>query len=251
MQELTGDVNMTIEKGEQLSAFLDGETGREENNTLISELCESEELKSCWERYHVISDSMRSGLPDSIHGGFADKVMSAIASEPAILAPQASISTKKSASNSTPMTKRFAGFAIAASVATLAVIGVQTMNNEDTTSHVATTMPDKSQFVGMDGKPRVASAKPVITQNSNSGFPNASTVSSSTSTVSVFKHPPMNNDYSPKSVDPQLLKYIVNHSQNASGSGGSDIFSPARIVTSPARIVTSTQIQGGTNQVQR
>lgn len=234
---------MTIEKGEKLSAFLDGETGRDESNTLISELCENQELKSCWERYHVISDSMRSGLPDSIHDGFADKVMSAIATEPAILAPQPSpISTKPAQAHTNPITKRFAGFAIAASVAALAVVGVQTLYHEETTSQVA-TMPDKSQFIGIDGQPRVATAKPVIRQSGNSGIPNASTVSSSSST-SVFNHPPLKRNYPDKSVDPKLLKYIVNHSQIASGSGGSDIFSPARIVT-------STQLQGGTNQVQR
>ena len=246
MRENTGDVDMTIEKGEQLSALIDGELDQNGSAKLLSELCKDNELKRCWQSYHVIRESMRGGMPDTFRHGFADQIMSAIESEPAILAPQTRFKPNIRISN--PAAKRFAGFAIAASVATLAVIGVQSIYKDDpAVIHVA-SMPDQSEFVRLEqSSPQVAAANPVVTPKAENGFSTASAVSGST--TPAFKHPPIQNNFSIKSVDPQLLKYIVNHAQNASGSGVHDIFSPARIVTSSQQQGTSDK--GEINRVQR
>lgn len=241
-KDITGDVDMTIEKGEQLSSFIDGELNREQGEHLISDLSSDEELKACWQRYHIISDAMRSGLPDTLNHEFADKVMSAIESEPAILAPHTP--SRSSTKQSLPINKRVAGFAIAASVATLAVIGVQSIYNDESQSRVVATMPDESEYVRMESSaPQVASANPIIRKGVENGFSTAAAVAAA-NPASTFKHPPIQLNKSLDAVDPKLLKYIVNHSQQVSGTGVQDIFSPARIVS-------STQQQGGVNRVQR
>ena len=221
---MTNDSN----KGEHLSSFVDGELDRDHCEVLISSICKDEDMKSCLARYQMISDSMKNQLPDGIKSDFVHCVMSAIESEPAIIATTASNKSSKSLSTTgkvllfPSLTRKVAGFAIAASVATIAVIGVQSQN-QDPASQVV-VMPENSEFVRLQKESTMtANVNPVIVPKSSSGF---STASSPVSQKEVPQLRP-----SPK-FDPILQQYIVNHAQYASGSGVNDIFSHARIVAS-------------------
>ena len=232
---------MTIDsdKGEHLSSFVDGELNRDHCETLISSICKDEDMKSCLERYQMISDSMKNQLPDGIKSDFVHCVMSAIEEEPTTLAPPA---TSSKIQDSKPgkiihfpsITKKVAGIAIAASVATIAVIGVQTQNQDQPSQVVA--MPENSEFVRLQNQSSMtASAKPrVVVPNSTSGF---STASSSVSQQAIPQLKPV------RKFDPKLQQYIVNHSQYASGVGANDIFSHARIVASSQNRQTTDQAQ--------
>jgi negative regulator of sigma E activity len=243
---------MTIdsEKGEKLSSFVDGELSGDHCETLISSICKDEDMKSCLTRYQIISDSMKRQLPNGIKSDFVHCVMSAIESEPAL----SMTSTTTFSSNSSSKTssdfdkkpasgnviqfpsfyKKVAGFAIAASVATIAVIGVQTQNQDDPQQVVA--MPKNSEFVRLKKESSMtASVNPVITPKAANGF---STASSPVSRKAIPQLQPT------RKLDPILQQYIVNHSQNVSGAGVHDIISHARIVA-------SSQKNPGTSQVQR
>jgi negative regulator of sigma E activity len=210
-----------IEKNEQLSAFVDGELNREHCEDMISGLCNNRDTMSSFDRYQMISDTMRSQLPVAMKRDFADCVRQAIESEPTILAP--AITSKKSG-YSTNVTKKVAGFAIAASVATLAVIGVQ-LEYQDKPQQVA-TMPDNSEFVRLAKEQPADSVRPplmVPAPEAQNGFSNASTIMGQ---QQLPQSRQINN------LSPQLHQYIVIHSQQAAGTGMHDIISSARIVSS-------------------
>jgi len=224
---------MTIEKCEQLSSFVDGELDKEDANQLLDHLCNDQDLKQSWERYHVISDSMRSRLPDALHTRFSASVMSAIESEPTILAPTPS-STQSTPSNvQTSVFKRMSGFAIAASVATIAVIGVQSQNQDKEMPQLA-KIPVDTEFMRLgEVRPKVAAVNAgpqgnidsMMVVQPSSGFSNASATSS-------VPQKPFHQVNPVIQFNPKLHKYLLDHSRSVSGAGVHEIISSARIVTS-------------------
>jgi len=206
------------EKEEQVSAFIDNELTHEHNEQFINVICKDKDLKSCLERYQMISDSMRNQLPAGIKPDFANSVMAAIESEPTILAP-ANLSHKSSFP----------------SILTRKAAGVQSQYSDEP-QQVATKMPDNSEFVRMDKEnPMTANVQPVIAPRSaSSGYSTAST------RVQQQAIPQIN---SPRNFDWQLHQYIVNHSQYANGAGVHDIISSARIVSSSEQKITADQVK--------
>jgi negative regulator of sigma E activity len=214
-----------IDKDELLSAFVDGELKQEYSERIINSLHQNPEAKSCFERYQLISDAMRNQLPPAMKRDFVNCVMNAIESEPLVFAPAAITSSKKSGFTR-HLTNKAAGFAIAASVATLAVIGVQSQYQQDAPKQVA-TMPDNSEFVRLAKEPSSSAnttMPPLMMQQPQSGF---STASSSLGQRQITRARPN------RKINPQLHQYIVIHSQQASGAGMHDIISSARLVSSP------------------
>lgn len=220
---------------EQLSSFLDGELTEDQCETFIGRLCKDEGMKACLARYQLISDTMRNQLPVSMKPDFVQSVISAIESEPTVLAPSPSRSNFTS-----NISKKAAGFAIAASVATLAVIGVQSQYMED--EQQVASMPESNEFVRLtNDRPVTASAQPMVIPKSSDGFSNASTVVDQ-QTVNQRALPQID---SLGKLDAELLhQYIINHSQYASGASVNEIISHARIVA-------STKQQNSVDQVQR
>ena len=107
--------DMNEAKKEQLSAFMDGETGGQHQN-LVDQLLKDPELMGAWSRYHLVSDCLKQCLPERIDKELAGNISQALQKEPAILAPDRRVR---------PFIKPVAGFAIAASVAALAILGIQ------------------------------------------------------------------------------------------------------------------------------
>lgn len=108
---------MNEKKHEQLSALVDDELTHEAAST-IDNLLEDKQVREIWTRYHLIGDSLRGHLPGR-YENTADRISVAIASEPTVLAPKKKSST---------LMKPVMGFAIAASVAAVAIFNVQQAN---------------------------------------------------------------------------------------------------------------------------
>jgi sigma-E factor negative regulatory protein RseA len=100
---------------ETLSTIVDGELGSVDSQTLAT-IASDENSRSTWARYHLIGDVMRDNLTGVASPIFSEQLRAAVEREPTVLAPQR---TKRQWL--TPV----AGFAVAASVATLAVIGIK------------------------------------------------------------------------------------------------------------------------------
>jgi sigma-E factor negative regulatory protein RseA len=107
-------------QNEKLSALMDGEL--DELN--LSQIARDDSSRATWHRYHLISDVLhqRQLMPANLD--LSAKISELIKNEPAILAP---ITRTRPA-----YLKPAAGFAVAASVAALAILGVQLYQNDIT-----------------------------------------------------------------------------------------------------------------------
>ena len=109
---------MITDKTEKLSALMDGELYGSEAAHAIDELKCDATLKTCWGRYHLISDVLRSHAPHYLGHGVSESVMCLMQNEPPL-------STRGwRVIRSPQMLKPLAGFALAASVAALAIFSV-------------------------------------------------------------------------------------------------------------------------------
>lgn len=101
---------------ETVSALMDGQLQDGEPEA-IRDLIRDESARQAWGRYHLISDCMRGDLPSRMDPRLAERISIALRNEPTVMAPQPSFPRA--------IIKPIAGFAIAASVAALAIVGVQ------------------------------------------------------------------------------------------------------------------------------
>lgn len=106
---------MNETKKEQLSAFMDDEIDGLQKNQ-VEQILKDPELLDTWSRYHLVSDCLKRNLPEHLDRELAGKISKSIHQEPAIVAP---------GGLSRSFVKPAAGFAIAASVAALAIFGIQ------------------------------------------------------------------------------------------------------------------------------
>ena len=110
---------MSKHPDEKISVLMDGELEGTERDRLIQELKMDSQTRCCLERYQLISDALKKHLPDMLGHDLFQRVTQAIAGEE----PHRQISLKSS--DTTHFTWRVTGFALAASLAALAVIGIQ------------------------------------------------------------------------------------------------------------------------------
>ena len=100
---------------ERLSAFMDDEIEGLDKNQ-VEQLLKDPDMLDTWSRYHLVSDALRRNLPEHLDRDLAGRISGAIEREPAIVAPGVL---------SRSFARPVAGFAIAASVAALAIFGIQ------------------------------------------------------------------------------------------------------------------------------
>ena len=111
---------------QDISALMDGEVSEQEMQQSLRDMRSDPEQRDCWEQYHIIGDALRNNLPPNLNRNFVNSVSQAIGKEE-LLAPQATVFKQKT-SNTTkrrhPISNPFTGFAMAASVAMVAYVGV-------------------------------------------------------------------------------------------------------------------------------
>ncbi len=123
---------------EKLSAFVDNELTEVEEQRLLTELRSDEEMRATWGRYHVARAAMRNEL-----GGFAcadlrRAVTEKVAGEPP---HQASYFRSKT------LAKAVSGLAIAASVATIAIVSLRSPVAPPATSNSIVQAPAEATAV--------------------------------------------------------------------------------------------------------
>jgi len=112
---------MSDDRKERLSAVVDSELDAQSGDA-IDNMLKTPELRAAWARYHLIRDSLQQKLPEGLDTGLAGRIAERIADEPHIIATAGL--TKNT------YLKPVAGFAIAASVATMAILGIQQQPGE-------------------------------------------------------------------------------------------------------------------------
>lgn len=136
-QEQAG-VTMVNNRQEQVSALVDGELEGSELQHALNHLKNERELRERYQRYQIISDTLHNSLPDHIIPDLHERVAKRLRDEPTVLAP------KPRTFQIPGLLRRTAGFAAAASVTAVAILGMQYVNGErtgDTTTAEATLPP--------------------------------------------------------------------------------------------------------------
>lgn len=108
---------MSDQKLTAMSVFMDGEADEDQVDVIINDLIHEESMRGAWTRYHMISDCLQHRLPARVDPSLANRISSAIRHEPTVLAPVAPAARA--------FVKPLAGLAVAASVAALAIFGIQ------------------------------------------------------------------------------------------------------------------------------
>lgn len=141
---------------EWVSAAVDGEI----DEHTLAELVADADSHDQWRDYHMIGDAMRGELPKTVSLDLSASIMAAIDEEPAIVAPKPTTVAKESnsavAGKVIPLFKQFGQYAIAATVAMVAVVGVQNYNQD--------TLMDNSPLPVLNTRPLIGSASPVSLQ---------------------------------------------------------------------------------------
>ena len=228
-----------FEAGEKISSFIDGEIPKDHCDKLIISICKDDVMKACLDRYQLISDTIRRKLPRGVNRTFIQSVMSAIEAEPTVLTPPSRSSSRTVFHPS--FSKKVAGFAIAASVATIAVVGVQ-MKYQEEPQQVA-TMPQSSEFVRLSKEASLAAnenRQQLPVPQTPNGISTASTVVSQQELMpqelisqdKLSEHALAQKE-ALRNLQSQLLhQYVLDHNQYASGSGLYDVIPHSRIVAS-------------------
>ncbi|RTR34680.1 sigma-E factor negative regulatory protein [Shewanella atlantica] len=144
---------------EWVSAAVDGEIDEQ----MLAELAADKDSHEQWRDYHMIGDAMRGELPKTMHLDLSANIAAAIENEPTIIAPVKRETPKdvkvetKGLSNVIPMFKQFGQYAIAASVALVAVVGVQNYGQQESAI-------DASPLPVLNTRPLVGSVTPVSLQ---------------------------------------------------------------------------------------
>src|SRR5487761_398690 len=109
---------MTEKLREQVSALADDELPAGEHELLARRFALEKYLGICWGRYHLIGESMRKALPQIDTRNFADRVMTALEHEAAIIKKHDDRLIRN-------FSKTAAGMAEAACVAAVAILGLR------------------------------------------------------------------------------------------------------------------------------
>lgn len=99
---------------ELLSGLVDDELSELEERRVHKALGNDPSLRATWERYHVIRAALRNELDVPAGAGLPERVSAALAAEPA------------AAVRWRPAARTIGGLAVAASVAALTIVGIQT-----------------------------------------------------------------------------------------------------------------------------
>ncbi len=112
---------------ERLSSCMDGEL--KDIDSFMDQVAEDKDAQSCWHRYHLIRDIMRDNQASRVPMDFSLKVMQRIEKEPTVFAPPKNTHRILPNFLNKNILKPIAGLAIAASVAAVTVISLQSFQS--------------------------------------------------------------------------------------------------------------------------
>ncbi len=130
---------MSDKINEQISAMFDDELNAEEYELLIRRLKQDEQLQTNWQRYQLISDVLKNEKMTSPGQDFVGAVSQQIQQESAIELASTPVQRKPNS-----WLKPVTGMAIAASVAAMAIVGIQNINPIQSPTELVPTLAQSS-----------------------------------------------------------------------------------------------------------
>jgi sigma-E factor negative regulatory protein RseA len=134
---------------EQLSALVDDELVDAEQALLFRQLGTDPALRERLARYQIISDALQNHLPPRVDTGFHKSIQAALQAEPAV---------HVDAPRLTGLFKPLAGLAVAASVAVVAVLSLQSIRDEPASTPAMASAPVVQDYLRADIRPLPASS---------------------------------------------------------------------------------------------
>lgn len=190
---------------EQLSAFMDGELGRDETRFLLRRVESDGKVAVRWSRYHVARQALRRQEIVALRADFASSIMAQLAAESAPVAAR------------TPWLRWGSGGAIAAAVAVAALM-VTRPAEQPLSPIAAATNPARTPQVASMPAPSsssgIASANPAFQAPLVPNSPIQTTAASLSTDVAE-----------PVGLDPRTQSYVIRHYQ-ATGTTGQPDFVP-------------------------
>jgi sigma-E factor negative regulatory protein RseA len=104
-----------IKRKEMISVYMDGEASEFESASVLKHIKQEPLLERCWEGYHLIGDAMRNQVSATVSAAFTQRLAQSLENE---INPFASQPMPGRRANET------AGFALAASVSAVALVGL-------------------------------------------------------------------------------------------------------------------------------
>jgi negative regulator of sigma E activity len=187
----------------------------------LHELTHDAELQARWRNYHLIGDAMRGQLASPVCSGLGERVARALEAEPIHFPSRKSASPHSSASPS--RTRTAVGFALAASLSAVAVVGVIEMGGSGATA------PAGAQVALETPEPQVPDVVYTFTANvaslpaqlPASGMPTTVDRMPGIHTVAASRELPLAND---------LTDYLMNYPRHAANHDVEDTLSYLRLV---------------------
>lgn len=127
---------------EKLSAFVDGELSEHEQKQLLRELTTNPELSRMWERFHVIRAAVKHELDMTVSPKTADHIFEKVQNSSDSISPVSGGITYRR-----PIVRAISGLAIAASVAGLAIFGIQTFTIDNRNNTIQTASTQQHDYI--------------------------------------------------------------------------------------------------------
>jgi sigma-E factor negative regulatory protein RseA len=134
---------MNNELNEKISALMDDELHLDANDALLGD-AKSQVFRDAWSRQHLIRDTMQNELSSAIDEGFSARISELIDKEKPLSAVVVEGNFAAKPKKQRQWLKPLGGFALAASVAALSVVGLRSMQSPPSTStaeQIATLAP--------------------------------------------------------------------------------------------------------------
>ncbi|MCP3674024.1 MAG: hypothetical protein GY829_06090 [Gammaproteobacteria bacterium] len=119
---------MTEQKRQNVAAIMDDEYA---SNAEIEALVSDPEMRSIWSRFHLVRDVIQGDVPEVINPQLNSRIFKAIQDEPALLVPSARREVMTWPKIIKGWSEQVTGFAIAASVTAMMVLGMQSLNTPE------------------------------------------------------------------------------------------------------------------------
>jgi len=133
---------------EQLSALVDDELTASEQALLTRRIGMDTDLHRRLSRYQLISDTLRNQLPDRVDPAFTARVQAAVRDE------STPTSTAAGSRRLAALLKPVAGLAVAASVAVVAVLSLQSVREDPASLPAVASVPSSTDFIRADSTPQ-------------------------------------------------------------------------------------------------
>ncbi len=185
---------------ENMSALVDGELESRSVSQTIDTLLESDQFKLHWSRYHMVRDVLRHKAYPDAGAELCERVRSCLADEPLHLPERRRLTQRWRAT-----LKPVAGFALAASVAVVAVLAVRDQG----------ALPGQPQRIAAPAPP-LTTPSPLLAESTSrtmSALPRLAQAENSSGGLKRLQW-----NISEPAVANRLNGYLVNHSEYLGGA---------------------------------